>query len=66
MIDFNMRSGLYCQELSLQEEGMLTVIVKCVSCGAKREIKPGEISKDDVPMCDKCVMPMVLTKAKSR
>ena len=45
---------------------MITVTVKCVSCGAKREIKPGEIGKDDVPMCDKFFMPMVPTKAKSR
>ena len=45
---------------------MITVIVKCVSCGAKKEIKPGEVAKNDVPMCDKCFMPMVAIKAKQR
>ena len=45
---------------------MVTVIVKCVGCGIKKEIKPDEISKDDVPMCEKCFMPMVAESAKSR
>lgn len=45
---------------------MITVIVTCVGRGSKKEIKPGEMAKDDVPMCDKCFMPMVATKAKSR
>ena len=45
---------------------MITVTAKCVGCGAKREIKPGEVPKDEVPMCEKCFMPMVAESAKSR
>lgn len=42
------------------------VIAKCVGCGHKREIKPGEVAPGDQPMCDKCHMPMVATKAVLR
>ena len=45
---------------------MVTIIVKCVGCGTKKEIKPGEVASNDVPMCSKCFMPMVAVKAKSR
>ena len=48
-----------------QEGNMVVVIVKCVGCGAKREINPGQIPKDEVPMCDKCFMPMVPERAKN-
>lgn len=44
---------------------MVVVIVKCVGCGTIKEIKPGEIPKDEVPMCDKCFMPMVAERAKT-
>lgn len=33
---------------------METVTVKCMDCGAKRKIVPGEIKKDDMPFCEKC------------
>ena len=45
---------------------MITVKVKCVSCGTIKEIKPGEVARNDVPMCDKCFSPMVAVKASSR
>ena len=41
---------------------MTIVIAKCVGCGNKKEIKAGEIEPDDVPVCDKCFMPMVAEK----
>lgn len=41
----------------------VTVIAKCINCGYKREIKPNEIKKNEVPMCPKCSMPMVAEKA---
>ena len=45
---------------------MVTVTVKCVGCGAKREISPVEVPINEVPMCDKCFTPMVVESAKSR
>lgn len=44
---------------------MVVVTVKCVGCGAKKEIKPGEVAPNDVPICDKCFMPMEAEKAKN-
>lgn len=45
---------------------MLVVIVKCVSCGYEKEVKAGEVPKDEVPMCDRCFMPMVPKKAVNK
>jgi RNase P subunit RPR2 len=42
------------------------VDVKCLVCGSKRRIGPGEIAAGDVPMCQNCHMPMVATKAVVR
>lgn len=42
----------------------MIIIVKCVNCGAKKEIEANELRPDDVPICDKCFMPMVAEKAK--
>ena len=39
------------------------VIAKCVGCGNKKKIKPGEVPRGEMPMCDKCFMPMVADKA---
>ena len=44
----------------------VTLTVKCLSCGKKRVIKPGEIDKDDFPMCDVCYMPMMPEKAEAK
>lgn len=44
---------------------MAVVIVKCVGCGAKKTINPGEVGKWDQPMCDICYMPMIVEQAKS-
>lgn len=40
------------------------VIAKCVSCGYEREIKAGEIPKEEIPICPKCFSPMIAEKAK--
>lgn len=42
---------------------MTVIIVKCIGCGKKREIKENEISSDDFPICDECFMPMMPQKA---
>lgn len=44
---------------------MTVVKVKCVSCGATREVKAGEVPEGDVPMCDQCLSPMVPVEARS-
>ena len=38
------------------------VIVECMGCKHKKEIKADELGKDEVPICDKCFMPMVAVK----
>ena len=38
-----------------------TVKVKCVGCGATKEVGP----QSDTPMCDKCFAPMVAVSASS-
>ena len=43
----------------------VVVIVKCLGCGKKREIKVGEIPHGETPMCPDCLMPMVAEKAKA-
>lgn len=42
----------------------MTVTVKCVVCGKKKEIGPNEIPKGEVPMCE-CFNPMIPVSAKS-
>lgn len=42
-----------------------SVTVKCIGCGSKKEVGPGEIPKGEVPMCDKCFNPMIAVSAKS-
>ena len=44
----------------------VTMTVKCVVCGKKREIKAGEFGKDDFPMCDVDGMPMLPEKAQAK
>jgi hypothetical protein len=44
---------------------MATVTVKCVGCGATREIGEGEIAPGETPVCEKCFSPMVATEARS-
>ena len=41
-----------------------TVTAKCVGCGHRQEIKPGEVKADDVPICPKCYMPMIAESAR--
>lgn len=42
------------------------MIVRCVNCKNEKEIKAGEISKDDVIICNKCFMPMVPDRATGK
>jgi hypothetical protein len=35
------------------------VTVKCVGCGHRQDVKPGQVEASDVPMCERCFMPMV-------
>lgn len=43
----------------------VVMVLKCSGCGKKREVKPGEIHKDDFPMCDECFMPMLPQKVRA-
>lgn len=40
------------------------VTVKCVGCGAKKEVRADSVAPGDVPMCDVCYMPMATVSAK--
>lgn len=44
----------------------VVLTVQCPTCKKKRDIKPGEIDKDDFPMCDVCGMPMMPKQASVR
>lgn len=35
------------------------VVARCVQCQAERKIAPGEVPAGDIPMCSKCMAPMV-------
>jgi NAD-dependent SIR2 family protein deacetylase len=43
---------------------VVVVVVECVDCGATREVGPGEVAADEVPMCRECGSPMVAKTAK--
>ena len=42
------------------------VTVRCIACHATREVRAGEVAPNDVPMCDACLMPMVVVRAEKR
>jgi len=44
----------------------IVVIAKCISCGHKREIRAGEVAKDDMPMCERCYGVMVAERSAVR
>lgn len=44
----------------------VTVTVKCIGCGAKKEIGPGEIPEGEVPFCEKCFNPMIPVSAEAK
>lgn len=44
---------------------VVVVIAACIGCGAEREISPGEIAPDDMPICD-CGSPMIAKQAGLR
>jgi hypothetical protein len=46
-------------------EPRLTVTVECMRCRERRDIGPGEIPVDEVPMCPTCWMPMVPVEARA-
>jgi NAD-dependent SIR2 family protein deacetylase len=35
------------------------VTVRCIQCGATKDVRAGEVDDDDVPLCDQCYMPML-------
>jgi hypothetical protein len=41
------------------KEVVLVLTVQCPTCKKTRDIKPGEIDKNDFPICDVCFMPMM-------
>lgn len=38
---------------------LVAVRVRCVMCGAKKTIGPGQVAPGDHPLCDTCLGPMV-------
>lgn len=44
----------------------MKIVAECVGCKNKREIMAGEVAPDEVPICDKCLMPMVVKSVKVR
>lgn len=36
----------------------VVLTVKC-TCGETKDLRPGDVADDDIPMCDKCFMPMM-------
>ncbi len=42
------------------------ITVKCVLCNRVRQVGPGEIPKDEVPLCSRCGMPMTPIRAKAK
>lgn len=50
-----------------RREGIMSeavVTAECIGCKARRDIRAGEIPKEEVPMCQKCFNPMVAVKAR--
>jgi len=45
---------------------MANVEVKCVGCGHKQSVGPGEIESGEQPMCELCFMPMVPIKVSHK
>lgn len=52
--------------MTKQKEKETIVIVKCIGCGAKKEIRAGEIAKNEMPMCDVCFNIMIAEKALTK
>ena len=42
-----------------------SVTARCPSCLSTREIGPGEIPVGDVPMCERCLLPMFVVRAQA-
>ena len=38
--------------------------VKCRYCDRRRDVKPGKIKANNVPICPKCLIPMIVERAK--
>ncbi len=50
----------------MAEKTEVVLTVQCPTCKKRRDIKPGEIDKDDFPMCDVCYMPMMPKQASMK
>lgn len=42
-----------------QKESETVITVECLLCQKTRDIREGEISEDDFPVCNVCYMPMM-------
>lgn len=42
------------------------VVATCPGCGARREIRPGEIAEGDHPICQPCGKPMIASRVITR
>lgn len=47
-------------------EKRVVVRARCVGCGHERDIGAGEVALDDVPMCERCFMPMIAAIARAK
>ena len=50
----------------MRNEHPLTIKVRCVGCGHTREALPSEFGPADVPMCERCFMPMATVSVTVR
>ena len=44
----------------------VVVTARCVGCGHERDIQAGEVAPDDMPMCERCFMPMIAAHARAK
>jgi hypothetical protein len=49
---------------SMLRKLMTVVVAKCIGCSETRTIHAGEIPDGDMPMCEKCGMPMIAKRAE--
>ena len=44
----------------------VTVLCRCVGCGAQREVGAASVAAGDQPLCNECFLPMVPVKATAK
>ena len=50
----------------IDTEKWVVVRARCVGCGHERDIQAGEVAPNDVPMCERCFMPMIAAHARAK